>query len=299
MRHSAKLAAAAMSSCMQQSHAGVHEHQLAADFEYRCKADGAQRMAYPPVVAGGPDACTIHYSRNDKVGRQPGRQAGLRLIVFELLGTMTAALKAACRAALCCRTPVSTVPVPLPLLCAALAVLCSLWLVTRWYCWMAAASITGTAATSPAPGPWAANIGEVDAQARGNMNCGCLQQFNPAQLRVLLLLLLAPCTACALLLCADRAPTPWFRPTAVPPLPAAARSVLSMRRCLRCTAAAWRLAGLAPPCASCITSQSACWQTPWRRQASSRCLHASAPVCPCCPYLTIPTPAVVGYVQAQ
>jgi Xaa-Pro aminopeptidase len=27
---------------------------------------GAQRMAYPPVVAGGPDACTIHYSRNDK-----------------------------------------------------------------------------------------------------------------------------------------------------------------------------------------------------------------------------------------
>jgi len=24
-------------------------------------------MAYPPVVAGGPDACTIHYSRNDKV----------------------------------------------------------------------------------------------------------------------------------------------------------------------------------------------------------------------------------------
>jgi Xaa-Pro aminopeptidase len=27
---------------------------------------GAQRMAYPPVVAGGPDACTVHYSRNDK-----------------------------------------------------------------------------------------------------------------------------------------------------------------------------------------------------------------------------------------
>ena len=34
----------------------------------RCKAGGAQRMAYPPVVAGGADACTIHYSRNDKVG---------------------------------------------------------------------------------------------------------------------------------------------------------------------------------------------------------------------------------------
>ena len=27
---------------------------------------GAQRLAYPSVVGGGPDACTIHYSRNDK-----------------------------------------------------------------------------------------------------------------------------------------------------------------------------------------------------------------------------------------
>lgn len=34
--------------------------------EYECKLAGASRNAYPPVVAGGPDACTIHYSRNDK-----------------------------------------------------------------------------------------------------------------------------------------------------------------------------------------------------------------------------------------
>jgi Xaa-Pro aminopeptidase len=27
---------------------------------------GAQRLAYTPVVGGGPDATTIHYSRNDK-----------------------------------------------------------------------------------------------------------------------------------------------------------------------------------------------------------------------------------------
>ncbi len=50
----------------------VHEHRLAAQFEHGCKAAGAQRMAYPPVVAGGADACTIHYSRNDKVGRVVG-----------------------------------------------------------------------------------------------------------------------------------------------------------------------------------------------------------------------------------
>ncbi|KAL4459002.1 hypothetical protein ABPG75_013867 [Micractinium tetrahymenae] len=66
MRQSAQLAAAAMRECIQMSHPGVHEHQLAAAFEHRCKAGGAQRMAYPPVVAGGADACTIHYSRNDK-----------------------------------------------------------------------------------------------------------------------------------------------------------------------------------------------------------------------------------------
>lgn len=69
MRHSAQLAAAAMTECIQMSHPGVQEHQLAATFEHRCKIGGAQRMAYPPVVAGGPDACTIHYSRNDKAVR--------------------------------------------------------------------------------------------------------------------------------------------------------------------------------------------------------------------------------------
>ncbi|GFH29520.1 putative Xaa-Pro aminopeptidase 3 isoform X1, partial [Haematococcus lacustris] len=36
---------------------------------HHCKRGGASRMAYPPVVAAGPDACTIHYSRNDKVIR--------------------------------------------------------------------------------------------------------------------------------------------------------------------------------------------------------------------------------------
>lgn len=35
--------------------------------EYLCKIGGAQHMAYPPIAASGPDCCTIHYSRNDKV----------------------------------------------------------------------------------------------------------------------------------------------------------------------------------------------------------------------------------------
>ena len=28
---------------------------------------GAEGVAYTPIVASGADACTIHYSRNDKV----------------------------------------------------------------------------------------------------------------------------------------------------------------------------------------------------------------------------------------
>lgn len=28
---------------------------------------GAEGVSYPPIVASGSDACTIHYSRNDKV----------------------------------------------------------------------------------------------------------------------------------------------------------------------------------------------------------------------------------------
>ena len=35
--------------------------------EYRCKLAGAQRNSFPSVVAGGADACVVHYLRNDKV----------------------------------------------------------------------------------------------------------------------------------------------------------------------------------------------------------------------------------------
>ena len=66
MRRSAAVAADAMRACMRSSRPGVQEHFLASLFEWRCKSQGAQRLAYPSVVAGGVDAVTIHYSRNDK-----------------------------------------------------------------------------------------------------------------------------------------------------------------------------------------------------------------------------------------
>jgi len=70
LRTSAKIASKAMIECISaSSQQNVSEHEIAALFEWTCKAQGAKQMAYPPVVASGADACTIHYSRNDKMIR--------------------------------------------------------------------------------------------------------------------------------------------------------------------------------------------------------------------------------------
>ena len=78
MRTSAQVAAEAMTACMvatgqRSSRSARSEHDVSALFEYECRVRGAQRMAYPPVVAAGADATTIHYSRNDKVLRPESR----------------------------------------------------------------------------------------------------------------------------------------------------------------------------------------------------------------------------------
>jgi len=67
MRDSAELSAKAIQKCMQLTKSPQTEQMLAATFEYQCRLGGAQRLAYPAVVAGGSDACTIHYIRNDKM----------------------------------------------------------------------------------------------------------------------------------------------------------------------------------------------------------------------------------------
>ena len=77
MRRSAEMAAAGMRAAMAASNlscggggsgdaSSVSERELAAAFEHEVKRRGADRLAYPPVVAGGSRACTIHYSRNDQ-----------------------------------------------------------------------------------------------------------------------------------------------------------------------------------------------------------------------------------------
>lgn len=48
-------------------HPSLREASLAAHFEYLCSLDGAQRMAYVPVVASGGNSLVIHYTSNDNL----------------------------------------------------------------------------------------------------------------------------------------------------------------------------------------------------------------------------------------
>lgn len=73
MARSAALAAAGVRAAMAATAAtGATEARLASAFEAAVKHGGASRLAYPPVVASGDDAVTIHYSRNDKRVRAGG-----------------------------------------------------------------------------------------------------------------------------------------------------------------------------------------------------------------------------------
>nr|DAD38342.1 TPA_asm: hypothetical protein HUJ06_008983 [Nelumbo nucifera] len=66
MRESASIACQALLQTMLLSKALPDEGILAAKVEYECKMRGAQRMAFNPVVGGGPNGSVIHYSRNDQ-----------------------------------------------------------------------------------------------------------------------------------------------------------------------------------------------------------------------------------------
>jgi Xaa-Pro aminopeptidase len=66
MRETTSIACRALLQTMFHSKTFPFEGMLAAKFEYECKMRGAQRMAYNPVVGGGPNGSVIHYSRNDQ-----------------------------------------------------------------------------------------------------------------------------------------------------------------------------------------------------------------------------------------
>src|SRR5690606_17602625 len=61
MRQSAKIAAAAHQRGMQIVQPGMMEYEIEAEFLHEFYRHGAQAPAYTSIVAGGVNACTLHY----------------------------------------------------------------------------------------------------------------------------------------------------------------------------------------------------------------------------------------------
>lgn len=66
MAEACEISSQAMVDAMRASEPGVSEHLLDATLEYGMRARGGKFHAYPPVVAGGARANTLHYVTNDR-----------------------------------------------------------------------------------------------------------------------------------------------------------------------------------------------------------------------------------------
>ncbi|ELT89493.1 hypothetical protein CAPTEDRAFT_172665 [Capitella teleta] len=67
MQKTCDIASAAFVETMKFSRPGVNEAHLYAKMDYECRVNGADILAYPPVVAGGNRANTIHYINNNQI----------------------------------------------------------------------------------------------------------------------------------------------------------------------------------------------------------------------------------------
>jgi len=65
MRRAARIAAAAHRRAMQRARPGRYEYEIEAELLYEFRRNGAQFPAYSPIVAGGANACVLHYVSND------------------------------------------------------------------------------------------------------------------------------------------------------------------------------------------------------------------------------------------
>jgi Xaa-Pro aminopeptidase len=67
MRLSGNIAAAAHNRAMQFTKPNMHEYEVEAEFLHEFYRNGAQAPAYTSIVAGGANACTLHYNANNCV----------------------------------------------------------------------------------------------------------------------------------------------------------------------------------------------------------------------------------------
>ena len=64
MREAAEISASAHRRAMAQCRPGMYEYQVEAELLYEFTRLGSRSAAYPSIVAGGENACVLHYSRN-------------------------------------------------------------------------------------------------------------------------------------------------------------------------------------------------------------------------------------------
>jgi len=66
MRRAAEISAKAHRRAMERTRPGWHEYQVEAELAHEFLSSGAQAVAYSPIVAGGPNACVLHYRDNNR-----------------------------------------------------------------------------------------------------------------------------------------------------------------------------------------------------------------------------------------
>ncbi len=64
MRRAAEVSTKAHVKAMQKCQAGLYEYQIEAELIYHFIQNGLRAVAYPSIVAGGKNACVLHYTEN-------------------------------------------------------------------------------------------------------------------------------------------------------------------------------------------------------------------------------------------
>ena len=66
MRRAAEISSDAHRRAMQRTRPGWFEYQVEAELAHEFLRSGAQAVAYPSIVASGPNACVLHYRENNR-----------------------------------------------------------------------------------------------------------------------------------------------------------------------------------------------------------------------------------------
>lgn len=69
MKRAADISSQAHRRAMRIARPGLHEYELEAELIHEFRREGAQAPAYTPIVAGGANACVLHYVQNDALLR--------------------------------------------------------------------------------------------------------------------------------------------------------------------------------------------------------------------------------------